>query len=647
MRVVIDIEANALENPTKIWVIVCKDIDKGDYHIFRKVTDDALEREAFSTFAKTVKLWIGHNIIGYDLPVLRELLGVDIDVGLVVDTLVVSKLINYSRDSHSIEDYGEQFGCSKIKFTDFSKYSLEMENYCVRDVDICHRIFDAFTWCSNDRRWDVTDSRWKRALGCEQRFQTVVNDLHNNGFGFDSIKAGKLLDKVSAELGDLDKEILEVFPPKLTLIREVHPEVTKHGTLNKKDFRWVSDGNLSEFNGGPFCRCSLQPFNPSSHKQIIDILYRAGWKPTERTKTHIELGRESTRRDRNPNVDYDEKLRHLAKYGWKVNETNLSTLPDRAPKPARTIARRILLEARRRTLTEWGALARENGRIHGDYYGIGAWTQRMAHQNPNTANIPNDTDTQGKVKLLGAEMRSLWIAPKGKLLVGVDAESIQLRIFAHYIDDPVFTKSIVEGRKDEGTDPHSLNKKILGSVCKSRDAAKRFIYALLLGAGMSKLGEVLSASPEETRQALDRLLEGYAGFAKLKRTTIPRDSKRGFFIGLDGRSVRIKGDSQSERNHLAMSGYLQNGEAVIMKHATLLWYERLKSLGIEFKLVDMVHDEWQTECHNDLGIALAIADEQCKALEEIGRRLKLRCPLKGSYGEFPKYTIGSNWKVTH
>ena len=649
MRVVFDIEANGLENPTKIWVIVCYDIDTGITHVFRRPSDEEKTREAFRTFASRVNTWIGHHCLGYDVIVINSLLNIEINVSNVIDTLILSRLVDYSRGVHSIEDYGEEFGIPKIEFKDFSKYSKEMEEYCVRDVQICTRLFNKFTRESNDRQWDTTNPRWKRSVDCEQRFQTIVNDLHNNGFGFDSVKANKLRDDVVSELSALDKTILEVFPPKLTLIREIHPEVTKYGTLHRKDFRWVSDGNLSEFNGGPFCRCDYEPFNPSSHKQIIGVLSSAGWKPTEKTKTHIELERESKRRDRDPQIDYDKRLKDLSVYGWKINEANLSTLPAKAPGPARTLAKRILLESRRRTLTEWLGLVRPEGRIHGQFYGIGAWTHRMAHQKPNTANIPNDTDTKGKIKLLGAEMRSLWIAPSGRLLVGVDAESIQLRIFAHYIDDEEFTNALVKGKKELKTDPHSLNQQVLGSVCKSRDAAKRFIYALLLGAGLSKLAEVLDCSTFKCQEALDNLLTRYEGFGKLKRTIIPKDAKRGYFIGLDGRCVRIKGDTESERRHLAMSGYLQNGEAVVMKHATILWYDRLKEKGIDFKLVDMVHDEWQTECPKDWDIALAIAAEQCKALEEVGRILKLKCPLAGScWNDKNKdYTIGSNWRVTH
>jgi DNA polymerase-1 len=84
-----------------------------------------------------------------------------------------------------------------------------------------------------------------------------------------------------------------------------------------------------------------------------------------------------------------------------------------------------------------------------------------------------------------------------------------------------------------------------------------------------------------------------------------------------------------------------------MKHATLLWRDRLIEKKIPFKLVNMVHDEWQTECPNDQSIALAIAEEQCTALREVGERLNLRCPLAGSYETDGHITIGDNWKVTH
>lgn len=643
IRVVIDIEANGLENPTQVWVIVCKNLDTGEYYVFREVTKNAKELERFLEFARMEITWIGHNILGYDLPVLQRLCGLNWDVDLTYDTHVLSKLIDYSREGgHSIEAYGLEFGLEKIDFHDWSKYTVEMEEYCRRDVDICEKIYKKYT------RY-INLPRHQQAIRLEHSFQLVVNELHTNGFYFNKQEAQGLLENVTGQLSTLDEQIRIAFPKKLRLIREVVPALTKHGTLHRKDFRWVSDGDLSEYNGGPFCRCSWEEFNPSSHKQLIDVLSSAGWQPTDKTKTHIELERELNllrikhELDKETELEYNNKLLHLRKYGWKINETNLETLPEDAPAPARTLAQRILLEARRRTLTEWLNLVKDDSRIHGNFQGLGAWTHRMAHQNPNTANIPTE------VKLYGHEMRALWGVDDDHLLVGVDAEGIQLRIFAHYINDPEFTQALVAGKKEDKSDPHSLNQRILGTVCGSRQIAKRFIYALLLGAGLGKLAEILSCSKRQAEEALERILQRYTGFAELKSTRIPQDARRGWFIGLDGRSVRIPGSDVGGRRHLCMSGYLQAGEAVVMKMATLLWMKELREQGIWFKIVNFVHDEWQIEVENNLETAIRVAKIVADSLRKVGELLNLNCPLAGSYwnDDLKAYTIGRNWAVTH
>lgn len=643
MKVVFDIEANGLENPTKIWLIVAKDIDTDEYHIFRNL-DDTSERNRFIDFSSRVTLWIGHNILGYDIPVIHKLLDLSIEVDKCLDTLIVSKLVDYSRNGHSIEDYGVEFGKEKGKFTDFSAYSKAMEEYCIRDVDICHSVYSKYIKYINNRER-------QRSIRLEHEFQLVVNDLHANGFAIDVKKATALLAKVEAELAVLDKDILDAFPPREVLIREFTPRATKFGTISKTSVPRSLWENIACYQVGETYRHTrLEQFNPSSHKQIIGILSEAGWKPVDRTKTHIDTERERNKLQRearrNSSLDtrlkeLDNKLDELRKTGWKVNEPNLETLPPNAPKPIRSIANRIILEARRRTLTEWLNLVREDGRIHGKFIGLGAWTHRCAHQNPNTANIPNEFDISGKKKLYGKELRALWIAPKNRLLVGCDAEGIQLRIFAHLIDDPEFTKEVISG------DVHTLNQSILGAACRTRDAAKRFIYAMLLGAGLGKLGEILSCDQRLAGEALARLTERYAGFARLKETVIPADAKRGWFVGLDGRAVRIPGEDLGARRHLAMSGYLQNGEAVVLKMATLKWWSSLKDL--DAKLVNFVHDEWQVECPNNMEVALRIANMQADSLRKVGEELNLKCPLAGSFynKKLKDYTIDTNWSKTH
>src|SRR5206468_3506487 len=111
--------------------------------------------------------WIGHNILDYDLIHVRNLLGIDLllSIDSVLDTLVLSKLINYSRpEGHSIEDYGLSYGLPKISFNDFSKYSLDLEQYCVRDVDINHKIYSTY-------EREILSRNWRQSIRCEQQFQ--------------------------------------------------------------------------------------------------------------------------------------------------------------------------------------------------------------------------------------------------------------------------------------------------------------------------------------------------------------------------------------------------------------------------------------------------------------------------------------------
>jgi DNA polymerase-1 len=643
MKIVIDIEANGLINPDKVWLIVCKDIATGDYHIFREVTDNVQEADRFREFASRVTLWIGHNWLGYDYPVLDRLRLCSLpDVASTsIDTLIVSKLVDYSRGGHGVEDYGVEFGLPKGEFSDWSKYSKEMEEYCIRDVDITERIYRKYL------RY-LSKSEHQPSIRMEHEFQLVCNQLTTNGFAFNTGRAVRLLDDVSKELDALDTQILDAFPPKEVVLRTFTPKETKHGTISKSSIPRSLWDRIHEFDiGVEYPVTKIEPFNPSSHKQLIEVLNEAGWKPVDKTTTHIKTEREfnqlryKTSKSDPLLKELEDKLVKLKTSGWKINEVNLATLPNSAPAPARLLAKRIMLESRRRTLTEWLELVQPDGRIHGEYFGIGAWTHRMAHQKPNTANIPNEFDTNNNVKLLGKEMRQLWHAPKNRLLVGNDAEGIQLRIFAHYIDDAEFTAALVTGKKEDKSDPHSLNQRILGKVCRSRQAAKRFIYALLLGAGIPKLAEILDCDEAAAREALERLLERYTGFQHLKQTIIPADAKRGWFVGIDGRRVAIPGEELGYRKHLAMSGYLQNGEAVVVKKSVIETLAELEREGIEATLCNIVHDEVIFECPNDVILGERISAIFNLKINWVGELYKLKCPLAGD-GH-----VGLNWYSIH
>ena len=647
MRVVCDIETEGLDNPQKIWVIVCHDIDTGKSYTFRYVH---LVKGPFLEFAKGVTLWVGHNFIQFDREVLLAHLGKEFEgycrVDNTMDTLVLSRLFNYTQlKGHSLGNWGKIMGSPKGVFKDFSRYSKEMEDYCQQDCIVCYGIFKHLEKYFNK-------PNWVNAIKLEHEVTFILAKMSTTGFHFNIDKAKEYLKVIEKKLEEVLEELHKVFPPKPEGIREITPQLTSKGTLHKKDFKWLAtedrslgtEEDISMYTEGePFTLIQWIPFNPNSTKQIIDRLVNVGWKPIEKTKGYLIAEREGNL----------EKIDYYTVYGWKVNEINLSTVPDDAPKEISKLVGYITLTSRRSTLVEWIKNYNETTKnIHGSFNSVGSWTHRMSHSQPNMANIPTSfypTDPKNlsfvdEVKMAyGSPFRALWqVHPEYEYLIGVDAEGIQLRVLAHYVNDPIFTHALVYGKKEDGTDAHTLNQKALGSICRTRDVAKTFIYAFLLGAGIKKLASILECSMGQAKDAVDQFLSSWAGLKSLKEDKIPYDAKKGFFTGLDNRLIRC------DSTHLMLAGYLQSGESIIMKNATVLWNKQLTEERIPYKLINYVHDEWQTKTIRDIEIAKHIADVQCESLRIVGEQLQLNCPMAGNYkADKGGYTIGNNWSETH
>jgi len=612
--VVCDIETDGLFDYKNIWTIVCKDVNTNEQRIFKNVNKSSSD---FLAYASTIDWWVGHNFISYDSKVLRELVGLRLDHTNVIDTLVLSRLLNFkSPGGHSLDSWSESFGYKKSSYDDFSCWSQELEDRCVIDVEInleLYRYFLPF----------LEDTAWQSAIDTEHRITWILTEVQKNGFSFNIPEATKLYQSISSRVEILLDELQKAFPPKTKLIKEVTPKGTKHGTISAVDFRWLDSNNrdLSPYSiGAPFSRYGIEIFNPGSTKQVVERFNELGWKPIEKTKGHI-----TAERDRDT-----QRLPYFRQYGWKVSEDNLATLPKNAPEAAQKLTEYLLLTSRVSTLKEWlNVVDHKDSAIHGNILHIGAWTHRMSHNSPNQANIPRTGSAYGE------EFRSLWRASNDRLLIGTDADGIQLRIFAHLIEDPTFRAAVESGTQSEGTDAHTVNMKALLLPHLTRVHAKTFIYAFLLGVGVVKASAILECSVEEARIAMDSFVSRYPGLEHVKKELVPRDARRGYFIGLDGRKVLC--DSE----HLMLAGYLQNAEAVIMKRSNILWYDQLKKEQIPFWQVNFVHDEWQTETVNDMSTANHIGDVQASSIKQTGLDLKMKVDLAGSFN------IGKNWKETH
>lgn len=652
---VCDVETDNLYGYTKIHVITTSTLD-GKENVYEQPTKYPKERERFLRDIKGYYL-CGHNFLGFDLRALRDLLKHRIcEDSDVLDTLIVSRLLNYSlKGGHSLEAWGNRLGIKKegVDIADWSTYTPLMRSRNISDARINVALVKRF------RRF-LEDPAWHPALRTEHDIVwRQCNRMTETGVPFNTARALELIEMLTDKLLPIEQALHTDFPPKVSLIRTITPRKTQKGTWNAQDFRWARNNtfeyspgrvvltgpcpdrepDLSFVDGSSFDLCELVPFNPGSPKQVVERLNEAGWKPTEKTDGHLDILKD---RKADP-----ERKAYFKEYGWKVSETNLKTLPDTAPDSAKKLAQRLVLSSRLADLKEWVSFVQEDGRIHGRYNGLGAWTHRVSHNSPNTANIPvakrsdKDNEFERFVNDINDEMRRLFVAPKGMRLIGTDADGIQMRIFAHLVGDERLINALVKGDKKDGTDIHSVHQRALGSVCKSRDAAKTFIYAFLLGAGVGKVAEILECSFTEAKTAVGNFLDFYPGLKHLKEKVIPNDAARGYFIGLDGRKVAC--DSE----HLMLAGYLQNGEKVIMSLAGLMWQDELDARKIPYEFLLWVHDEWQIAIEDNDDLAKEVSDLQIAAFHKVGELLNLKCPLEGTTSIHNGFIGGYTWQETH
>ena len=404
-KVVFDIETTLTAD--KIWCIVCKHNDT-----FYQFKDNNLNR--FEEFIKQTKEVIGHNIIGFDIPVLNRFFGYDLFKNCkITDTLILSRLLNPMIDGgHSLKNWGIKLGQKKIEFEQFDFFSEDMLKYCRNDVDLTQRLYKFLS----SRIKDFGDS-----IKLEHKVAQIIQKQHERGFKIDVVNAYGLQAKFQEDMNELQNQVRATFPP--LKIEEVF--VPKS---NNKARGYVK--------GVPFTKVKYKEFNLGSRQQIGDRLMRLGWKPKKKTdKGHVIV---------------DEKVL-----------STITNIPE-----AKLINKYLMLQKRIAQVSSWIEAVKEDGRVHGKVITNGTITGRMSHQAPNMAQVPAVYSPYGK------ECRELWVVDKKNKLVGVDASGLELRMLAHYMNDKEYTNEIING------DIHTANQMAAGlrSRDESKTFIYAFIY---------------------------------------------------------------------------------------------------------------------------------------------------------------------------
>tara|TARA_B100001250_G_scaffold121601_2_gene103197 strand:- start:33 stop:1763 length:1731 start_codon:yes stop_codon:yes gene_type:complete len=576
MDLVFDIETDDLK-ATKIHCLVAQDIDSGTIY---KYPPDKLQ-EGYELLSQADKL-IGHNIIGFDIPMVEKFGDVKLSHKPVVDTLVMSRLFNPVREGgHSLEKWGFRLGFNKIDFDDYKNYSKEMLTYCTRDVQLNTVLF-------HHLRQEGTGFN-KECVALEQEVARVIKEQEVNGFKFDIEKAELLLAELRQKMHEAEDEVHKVFKPKMIDIREVKPKLKKDGTLSKQGLTEEEfNERLPTNNIKPFMRRKLQDFNLGSRKQIGEYLIEFGWKPKKFTPTGQPI----------------------------VDETTLSNIKN-IPQ-AKLIADYLLYQKRIAQIDSWIEAVEDDGRVHGFVIPNGTITGRMSHRSPNLAQVPNIHSPYG------SECRSCWTVEDNYNLLGVDASSLELRMLAHYMQDEEFINEIING------DIHTSNQKSAG--LESRDQAKTFIYALIYGAGDSKLGSVVGGSQADGKRLREQFFNNKPSFKSL-RDKVQRASGKHWLKGIDGRKLLIR------TQHAALNTLLQGGGAIVMKRGLVMLDALISLNSLDARFVGNIHDEWQIEVREDLSDFVGKLAVEC--IIKAGEHYNLRCPMDG------EYKVGRNWSETH
>lgn len=705
-RLVWDIEAdNLLDNITTIHCAVTVDLDTDEIREYTSDPKDGLLpiSQLLWDLMKADQIW-GHNIISYDIPAIAKVLVeesfqfLDQFKGMegfsVLDSMVCSRTIwpditsmdyeNLAKGtlvlpnepsakkkligSHSLRAWGYRLGYFKGNSegeVSFEKYTPEMLEYCKRDVLLNVRLIRAM----EKKEPGLAEGKVPYHIQLEHQFYRYLEFQQQAGVEFDVEFAEYLCHYWEKEL---KKRVAEM--------RTMVPDILTETTIVPK----VNNQKLGYEKGVPFVKRKVTQFNPKSGDHVRNFLIsKYNWKPAVFTKPSKKHAKGQ------PEVSY-EVLSHL-KYKEAPLLARIRLLIDRLNLVKN--GKSAWLNAVKRT--EFG------NRIYGRIIHNGTPTARCRHMAPNLGNIPSEKAIWGTTLrklfktcggntvlfLLAAEFSRR--APKGALnpfqpfikkekalteeykLLGIDFDGLEMRCLAEVLydyDGGAFYEMAFNGRKEDGTDAHSLNLKAIKEILAqngyvkvaealTRYGVKTVFYAWLYGAGSKKLGDTAAAGlglnpklyyniGECIKAGFKKNIKGLGDLVADLESEYDRCLASGKWPHLqliDGRRVPIR------KKSALLNSLLQAMGAILCKWACVRFMSRVINetlygdpLAGIWRPVLHVHDEIQSEVRNEEGgIVTELEHLVTECFRESGEYFGFRIPIVGTA------SVGNNWSETH
>ena len=278
----------------------------------------------------------------------------------------------------------------------------------------------------------------------------------------------------------------------------------------------------------------------------------------------------------------------------------------------------------------------QNSRVHTSYHQAVTSTGRLSSSDPNLQNIPIRTKE-------GITIREAFIAPANKKILAMDYSQIELRLMAHYSQDPIMLNSF---KKNEDIHKRTASE-IFGTELSEVDdemrrRAKTINFGLLYGMSAFGLSNQLGVSRAEADIFLNNYFERYSDVKKFMSDIVEKSKETKYVETLYGRKIHVPNITASNymvrqaAERAAINGPLQGSAADIIKIAMIKIDEWINLNAPEIKMILQVHDELIYEVPDAFS-----EDDLIPILDLMENTTEIDVPLKVEYG------FGANWREAH
>jgi DNA polymerase-1 len=324
------------------------------------------------------------------------------------------------------------------------------------------------------------------------------------------------------------------------------------------------------------------------------------------------------------------------KTGPSTDQDVLEKLAEQHALPRLVLEHRALSKLKSTYVDALPALVGPDGRIHTTFHQAGAATGRLSSSDPNLQNIPVRTE-------LSRRIRAAFVAPEGRRLVSADYSQIELRILAHYSEDPALLDAF-RNREDVHTRTAAETFGVAPEQVTPdmRRVAKVLNFGIAYGLSAFGLSQRLDLPGAEAQGIIDRYFTRYAGVRHYIERAIADARKNGESRTLYGR-VRAMPEIGSRNPALRMAAErtaintpIQGTAADIVKIAMIRVHAALQRELPGALLLLQVHDE----------LVLEADEREVEAVQDLLRRemvaaASLKVPLEVEVGG------GRSWAEAH